>query len=235
MYQDTSYNLLNIGYIEDKHKSTSFLSAVFDINEELTVDSYIEFKIKNDLLKDIKRILKIYDVAAISISNFIGALSEEIIKLENEVIFSGTTKGQYDFASINAVEQFALDFFSVPEFYKKKFLFENMMDYPEIFSVKKFVFDRYESMDLIKEDKKKILNLFVFNIFKPLLYKLNSSQNFQLTCINGIIEPDVIVLSKEDLNSINEKCIDIFKTFIDNLYFNSYWRSINQRVLLRYK
>ena len=86
-----------------------------------------------------------------------------------------------------------------------------------------------------KEAIKKLVNTFCRRNLKPFIMNMNNKFDAQYVITENGIEPEETTLSKESLNQIYVYLKKMIARYADDILFSAYWKTINQKVLERYK
>ncbi|MDD7761950.1 MAG: hypothetical protein PT956_04720 [Firmicutes bacterium] len=212
--------------------SNNYLQAFCSTDIKL-VGSF-EYTSYNRFAKDVRRLLRKYNVSEINITKFIKLFHNDLNSLDFEVNVIGKRKGIFDLISINEIEEIALARGDLNKLYLNKYLYEYEQNDPEIIELKKKLQKRIALNTKISDEKKKIINAFSRKRLKPFIMNINPKFDSQLVMEGNKIVPENTYLGKVELNQIFIKVKILITKYVDIIYFAAYWKSLNQQVLERY-
>lgn len=89
--------------------------------------------------------------------------------------------------------------------------------------------------DIISKDKKQMLEDFFRKTFKPAIMDINNKLATQFVIVGDKIIPEEDYLTNNQMFNIYLDMKKLFLKYVDNQYFDSYFKAINKMVLNRYK
>ncbi|MDO5716737.1 MAG: hypothetical protein Q4Q17_02945 [Tissierellia bacterium] len=238
MYYKNTYKELNEiqrGFLYKR--DSNYIEACLDLfNTSYDIrQTSLEYTTRKKFHKDVKRLLTKFGVSEININKLIHLLHEDINRVDLYVNVKGFEKGFYDYTVINALESLALDRMGINELYELKYLYEYETNDEEVMELKGMAYKKIKYSDQITNEHKRLVQVFSKNKIRPMVMGLNDLLDTQLILIDGEIKDEQCDLNSEQLREIyvNTKIL-LFK-YVERAFFAAYWKSINQRVLSRYK
>lgn len=207
---------------------------LFDVGSSVTCCT-VEYNIYRHFIKDFTKVLRNYGIGEMSATNISHYLHEDINRFDFLINFYGFKKGSFDVDAINDLEQIALDEQKLCDLHYKKYLYEFEGEDSKVRELKKHLFNKVMDNDFISRDKKQMLDDFLRKTLKPSIMDINNRLATQFVIIDGKIIPEEDYLTNNQLFNIYLDVKKLFEKYIDNQYFDSYFKAVNKMVLNRYK
>lgn len=195
----------------------------------------VEYNIYRYFIKDFANVLKNYGIGEMSATNISHYLHEDINRFDFLINFYGFKKGSFDIDAINDLEQIALDEDKLSDLHYKKYLYEFDISDIRVKELKKHLFLKIMQNDIISKDKKQMLEDFFRKTFKPAIMDINNKLATQFVIVGDKIIPEEDYLTNNQMFNIYLDMKKLFLKYVDNQYFDSYFKAINKMVLNRYK
>ena len=202
---------------------------LFDVGTSVTCCT-VEYNIFRHFIKDFANVLKNYGIGAMSVTNISHYLHEDINRFDFLINFYGFKKGSFDVDAINDLEQIALDEDKLSDLHYKKYLYEFDSNDFRVKELKKHLFGKIMKNDIISKDKKQMLDDFFRKTLKPAIMDINNKLATQFVIVDDKIIPEEDYLTKNQMFNIY-----LDQKYVDNQYFDSYFKAVNKMVLNRYK
>lgn len=213
------------------------IEACLDMMDSRSIiaNYFVEYNIYNYFISDINKVLKNYGIGPLSCSNISHYLHEDINRLDFYINFYGFKRGSFDIKSINELEAMALESNKLCELHYSRHLFEFENKDLHVKDFKKNLYKNIIDDFIIVKDKKEILNNFFRKNLKPFVMNINSKLVSQMVITNNGIVPEEEYLTETERFHVYLSLKKLFSKYVDKQYFKSYFKSINQMVLKRYK
>lgn len=185
--------------------------------------------------KDAKRLLSRYGMSSMNVEKVLCLLQEPVHRLDLYMSMRGLRRGFYDFAAINELEEYALEHFSIEHMYTQHSLFEFSIEDERVQALYDRLYGAYRLNMDVRRHNERMVRSFSERRLKPLILRLNSMMDRQL-CFSGkgIIEEQTDI-AEEDLRKLYRHLVGLLLKYTEIIDFRAYWKSINQRVLSRYR
>ncbi|WP_296254604.1 hypothetical protein [uncultured Ezakiella sp.] len=232
-----SYNLHNNMYTNTKDRRSSLGVDYFisDRNKEMLKFEGFKYTSYKRFTNDMKRILGRYNVSIMNITKVVSMFYDDINSLDLKLNILGYNKAYFDFISINEVEEMALNKLEIERLSNYNYLYEYEYEDREVLELKAFLKRELLKKKKNKETIKKIVNSFSRKQLKPFIFDLNNHFDSQYVMVENGIEPEETDISRENLNQVYLKTKDCICKNANDIFFDAYWKALNQRVLERYK
>lgn len=229
-YQINYYNTQS-----DIYKRRSLrLDTFIDVKTGLSYQGF-QYTSYRRFTNDFKRILKKHNVSIMNITKMVKLFQEDLSSFDLKLNIIGHDKGMYDLISINEVEELALSKNDLESLSNNNYLYEYEFKDSIIVDTKKFLKKELLKRKKNKEAIKKLVNTFCRRNLKPFIMNMNNKFDAQYVITENGIEPEETTLSKESLNQIYVFMKKMIARYADDILFSAYWKTINQKVLERYK
>lgn len=232
-----SNNLQNNLYTDktDRRSSLDVNYYICDRNRELLKFEGFKYTSYKRFTNDMKRLLKRYDVSIMNITKTVTMFYDDISSLDLRLNILGYNKAYYDFISINEVEEMALNKFDLERLTNYNYLYEYEYEDKEVLELKAFLKKELLKKKKNKEILRKLVNTFSRKQLRPFIFDLNNHFDSQYVMVENGIEPEETDLSRENLNQIYLKTKDCISKYAQDIFFDAYWKALNQRVVDRYR
>lgn len=220
IYKKLEYNFL---YNKDLN-SIHILLNLYDLDKDIR-NIYPKYISINRLKEDITRLFKYRDDKEFISSSVANLLHEDINRLELYIYLEGYKEGYFNRYLANTLESITIKYLSIDKLYRREFLHHCNTNIYEVYNL------QMEIYDLLERNKEK---MDIYDLVENYYEK--------------IIEPKLISINKHILREDNENTLDeyelemlldcslsVIMKNIAQLYRESYWYGLNDRVLKRYR
>lgn len=229
--------LYNVGL--DTHNSiyerrSLRVNSYIDVNKQYSFNSF-EYTSYKRFNRDLKRILKKFDVSEMNITKLTKLFQDDLASFDISLNIMGHDRAYNDLISINEVEELALTKGDLEILSNNNYLYEYEFKDMEIVEIKKFLRKELLKRKKNKESIKKIVNKFSRSKLRPYVMSMNSKFDAQYVMTSNGIVPEDTNLTKDELNEIYNMIKQMIAKYANDIFFASYWKTLNQKVLERYK
>lgn len=214
MYEKLEYNFL----YESDLNSIHILLNLYDLEKNIR-NIFPKYISKRKLSEEIANILENeYEKADIS-SKLSKLIHEDINRLELYIYLEGYRKGYFDMCLANKIEGITIKNFATDKLYNCKYLYHFDTKLEEIYELKQ---NLNLEIDSDNNDKlvKRITADYYMKVVEPKLYS---------------VLDEVQWLNNKQNKKINRKVYNLLLENVLEIYKESYWFGLNDRVLKRYK
>nr|WP_300005699.1 hypothetical protein [Tissierella sp.] len=234
IYEGLKYNFLFNNDINCMHILLNLYEIENNINN--IFPKYISIR---RLRKNIRKALRDRRGNHLIAYNLGELIHEDINRLELFIYLEGYKAAYLNKRNVNALENIALEYFSITDLYNMKYLFNFDNSIEEV--------DRFKSniyKNLMQEEKtqnilENTIRNYTENILKPKVLSLNKYLDKQLAIEYSSKPPyfrdEESLLTLEELKVVYKEVEKIITRNVNKLYNDAYWNGLNDRLMMRYK
>lgn len=219
IYKKLEYNFL---YKNDLN-SIHILLNLYDLDKDIQ-NIYPKYISINRLKEDLTRLFKYRDDKKFIASSVANILHEDINRLELYIYLEGYREGYFNRCLANTLESITIKYLSIDKLYRREYLHHNNTNIYEVYNLQMEIYDLLER-NKEKRDMYEMITNYYKKVIEP---KLNSINPYILG--DGKEE----LLDESEVEILMDCSLDVIMKNIIQLYRESYWYGLNDRVLKRY-
>lgn len=217
--------------------SIYILLSLYDLEENIS-NIYPKYICTRNINNRVKNILKDRNNPSAIARGISKVIHEDINRIELCFYLEGYKYGFYNNKWINILEEMALEIFDIDIIYDKKYLFHFNYNNKEIKNVRKNIRKEIEYKEMETQEFQGLIYMFANRVIRPKLENIDKYIDRQLKMD---FNPHNFNIREERINLTNEEIEKVFNSIIKelnknlmNIYKDSCWYALNDRVLKRY-
>lgn len=220
IYEKLEYNFL---YKNDLN-SIHILLNLYDLDKDIR-NIYPKYISINRLREDITRLFKHRDDKNFISSSVASLLHEDINRLELYIYLEGYKEGYFNRCLANTLESITIKYLSIDKLYRREHLHHNNTNIYEVYNLQMEIYDMLER-NREETEIYETVTTYYERLIEP---KLDSINEYIVK------DKDEDILDQEEMDLLRDCSLEVLMKNIRQLYRESYWYGLNDRVLKRYR